>query len=138
MANYNCGVSFISRSGNLPARLVNRVTASQPQAVAVLRDKLEALYQADVASNSQEMSKIQKEGVDLWVALMKDKEARHPRVEEAAAREEEAAAREEQESMLEWSLVEKHFEDEISQSSSDMRSRLETSNISVRRGAELF
>ena len=114
------------------------MTASQPQAVAVLRDKLETLYQAEVASNSQEMSKIQKEGVDLWVALMKDKEARHPRVEEAAAREEEAAAREEQESMLEWCWVEKNFEYEISQSSSDMLRRVETSNISVRRDVELF
>ena len=102
------------------------MSASQPQAVAVLRDKLEALYQADVASNSQEMSKIQKEGADLWTALMKDKEAQLPRVEEAAACEKPEST---------WSLEEKHLEPDSSQSLtiSDSGSKLEASNFKVRR-----
>ena len=99
------------------------MTSSQPEAVAILRDKLEALYQADVASNSGEMSEIQKLGVDLWTELMKAKEARLPRAGEVAEREEK-------ESVLEWSLVEKHFEDDVS--SSDMDSRREPSNFTVR------
>ena len=102
---------------------MNKVTSSQPEAVAILRDKLEALYQADVASNSGEMSEIQKLGVDLWTELMKAKEARLPRAGEAAEREEK-------ESVLEWSLVEKHLEDDVS--SSDMDSRREPSNFTVR------
>ncbi|CAH3185389.1 unnamed protein product [Porites evermanni] len=119
----SCLVTYITRvdlKGKLPVRLVNKVTSSQPEAVAVLRDKLEALYQADVASNSGEMSEIQKLGVDLWTELMKAKEARLPRAGEAAEREEK-------ESVLEWSLVEKHFEDDVS--SSDMDSRREPSNF---------
>lgn len=119
----SCLVTYITRvdlKGKLPVRLVNKVTSSQPEAVAILRDKLEALYQADVASNSGEMSEIQKLGVDLWTELMKAKEARLPRAGEAAEREEK-------ESVLEWSLVEKHFEDDVS--SSDMDSRREPSNF---------
>ena len=108
--------------GNLPARLVNRVTASQPQAVAVLRDKLEALYQADVKSSSEdEMSQLQKEGADLWVELMKAKETRNPPREEAAECEEK-------ESLHGWSLVEKQNSDSL-QSGTDMEER---SVISVR------
>ena len=103
--------------GNLPARLVNRVTASQPQAVAVLRDKLEALYQADVKSSSEEeMSQLQKEGADLWVELMKAKETRNPPREEAAAECEEKG------SLHGWSLVEKQNSDSL-QSGSDMEER---------------
>ena len=110
------------------------MTSSQPQAVAVLRDKLEALYQADLASDKQEMSKIQKEGVALWTELMKAKEARQPRKEEEAEAEAEAeaAVSEEKESMLDWSMVEKHFEN-----GSDTGSKLGASNISVRRVAAL-
>jgi len=122
----SCLVTYITRvdlKGNLPARLVNRVTSSQPQAVAVLRDKLEARYQADVASNSQGISQIQKEGVNLWTELMKAKEARLPRAEEAVEREET------EESMLEWSLVEKHFENESLQTSSDMGGKLGACNV---------
>lgn len=110
-------------SGNLPARLVNRLTASQPQAVAVLRDKLEALYQADVESNGKDMSQIKKEGVDLWVELMKAKEAQNPHREEVGEREEK-------ESLLGWSLVETHYNESL-QSSTDMADKLEASNISV-------
>ena len=102
------------------------MTSSQPQAVAVLRDKLEALYQADVASKSDGMSQLQKEGVDLWVALMKVREAQHPRAAKPAEGEEK-------ESMLEWSLVEKHFEDESSQSSRELNGALQASNLAVRR-----
>ena len=119
----NC-ISY-SHLGNLPARLVNRVTASQPQGVAVLRDKLEARYQVDVASNSQDMSQIQKEGVDLWTELMKAKEARLPRAEEGAEREDK-------ESMLEWTLVEEQLENESLQFYSDTDSTLEGSKVSVR------
>ena len=102
------------------------MTSSQPQAVAVLRDKLEALYQADVASKSDGMSQLQKQGVDLWVELMKVREAQHP----PAAKPAEG---EEKESMLEWSLVEKHFKDESCQSSREMNSTLQASNLAVRR-----
>ena len=102
---------------------MNRVTASQPQAVAVLRDKLEALYQADVKSSSEdEMSQLQKEGADLWVELMKAKETRNP------SREEAAAECEEKESLHGWSLVEKQNSDSL-QSGTDMEER---SVISVR------
>lgn len=94
--------------------------------MAVLRDKLEASYQADVASNSQGISQIQKEGVNLWTELMKAKEARLPRAEEAVEREET------EESMLEWSLVEKHFENESLQTSSDMGGKLGACNVTVR------
>lgn len=46
------------------------MASTQPQGVAVIRDKLEARYQADLLkSNSGEMSKIAKEGVDLWKDL---------------------------------------------------------------------
>ena len=101
---------------------MNRVTASQPQAVAVLRDKLEALYQADVKSSSEdEMSQLQKEGADLWVELMKAKETRNPPREEAAECEEK-------ESLHGWSLVEKQNSDSL-QSGTDMEER---SVISVR------
>ena len=111
------------RIGNLPARLVNRVTASQPQAVAVLRDKLEALYQADVKSGGEdEMSQLQKEGADLWVELMKVKEARKPHREEAAAEFEEKG------SLHGWSVVEKQNSVSL-QSCNDMEER---SVISVR------
>ena len=113
------------RLGNLPARLVNRVTASQPQAVAVLRDKLEALYQADVKSSGEDvMSQLQKEGADLWVELMKVKEARNPHREESAA----AAECEEKGSLHGWSLVEKQNSDSLL-SCNDMEER---SVISVR------
>ena len=102
------------------------MTSSQPQAVAVLRDKLEALYQADVASNSDDMSQLQKQGVDLWVELMKIREAQQP----CAA---QAAEGEEKESMLEWNLLEKHFSENGSvQSSSNMHSALQASNLAVR------
>ena len=103
---------------------MNRVTASQPQAVAVLRDKLEALYQVDATSDSEdEMSQLQKQGADLWVELMKVKEARNPQ------REEEAAAEgEEKGSLHGWSLVEKQNSDSL-QSCTDMEER---SVISVR------
>ena len=94
--------------------------------MAVLRDKLEARYQADVASNCQGISQIQKEGVNLWTELMKAKEARLPRAEEAVEREET------EESMLEWSLVEKHFENESLQTSSDMGGKLGACNVTVR------
>lgn len=108
--------------GNLPARLVNRVTASQPQAVAVLRDKLEVLYQADVKSSGQDvMSQIQKEGTDIWVELMKVKEARNPHRGEGAECEEKG-------SLQGWSLVETHNSESL-QSCIDME---EKSAISVR------
>ena len=111
------------RLGNLPARLVNRVTASQPQAVAVLRDKLEALYQADVKSDSVDgMSQLQKHGADLWVELMKVKETRNPQREGAAAECEEKG------SLHGWSLVEKQNGESL-QSCIDMEER---SVISVR------
>ena len=87
-----------------------------------MRDKLEALYQADLASNSQ--SQIQKEGNDLLKALMKANEARFPRAEEAA----ECV---EKESTLEWSLDEKDLEYDSSLSFSNAGSKLEESNISV-------
>ena len=103
---------------------MNRVTASQPQAVAILRDKLEALYQADVQSSGQDMSPIQKEGVDLWVELMKAKEARNPRREQVGEREEKEA-------LQDWSLVETHYSDTL-QAATDMVDTLEASNISVR------
>ena len=46
------------------------MTSTQPQGVAVIRDNLEARYQADLLeSNGGEMSKIAKEGVDLWKDL---------------------------------------------------------------------
>ena len=46
------------------------MTSTQPQGVAIIRDKLEARYQADRgASDSGEMSKIEKEGVELWKEL---------------------------------------------------------------------
>lgn len=68
-----CLVTYITRvdlKGSLPTRLVNRVTSTQPQGVAIIRDKLEARYQADRgASDSGEMSKIEKEGVELWKEL---------------------------------------------------------------------
>lgn len=116
----SCLVTYLTRvdlKGNLPARLVNRVTASQPQAVAVLRDKLEALYQADVKSSSEdEMSPLQKEGADLWVELMKAKETRNPPREEAAAECEEKG------SLHGWSLVEKQNSDSL-QSGIDMEER---------------
>ncbi|XP_078351038.1 uncharacterized protein LOC144635803 isoform X1 [Oculina patagonica] len=121
----SCLVTYITRvdlKGNLPARLVNRVTASQPQAVAVLRDKLEALYQADVESGGKNMSQIQKEGVDLWVELMKAKESRNPHREENGEQEE-------RESLQGWSLVETHYSESL-QSSTDMADKLEASNIS--------
>ena len=102
---------------------MNRVTASQPQAVAVLRDKLEALYQADVKSSSEdEMSQLQKEGADLWVELMKAKETRNPPREEATAESEEKG------SLHGWSLVEKQNSDSL-QSGIDMEER---SVLSVR------
>lgn len=68
-------VQFVS-IGNLPLRLVNRVTQSQPQAISVLREKLEALYnkEKEQAKDKEEMSGLQKEGVDLWVELMKMRE----------------------------------------------------------------
>ncbi|KAJ7365516.1 hypothetical protein OS493_005625 [Desmophyllum pertusum] len=121
----SCLVTYLTRvdlKGNLPARLVNRVTASQPQAVAILRDKLEALYQADVQSSGQDMSPIQKEGVDLWVELMKAKEARNPRREQVGEREEKEA-------LQDWSLVETHYSDTL-QAATDMVDTLEASNIS--------
>ena len=105
---------------------MNRVTASQPQAVAVLRDKLEALYQADVKSSGEDvMSQLQKEGADLWVELMKVKEARNPHREESAAA---AAECEEKGSLHGWSLVEKQNSDSLL-SCNDMEER---SVISVR------
>ena len=100
------------------------MTASQPQAVAVLRDKLEALYQADVQANSEDMSKIQKEGVDLWTELMKVKEAKNPSKEDGGEREEK-------ESLQGWSLVETHTESSLS--SINTADTLEAaSNITVR------
>ncbi|XP_031565956.1 uncharacterized protein LOC116301097 [Actinia tenebrosa] len=74
-----CQVTYISRvdlKGNLPPRLVNRVTQSQPQAIAVLREKLETLYNNEKkqATDKEEMSVLQKQGVDLWVELMKMRE----------------------------------------------------------------
>lgn len=102
------------------------MTSSQPQAVAVLRDKLEALYQADVASSSEDVSDIQRKGVEIWTELMKAKEAR------SAVAAEGGADSEEKESMLEWSLVDKHCENGSIPSSSDTRSILQASNLSVR------
>ncbi|XP_048585764.1 uncharacterized protein LOC116604069 isoform X2 [Nematostella vectensis] len=75
-----CQVTYVSRvdlKGNLPPRLVNRVTQSQPQAVAVLRDKLESRYRKEAQQIGDEnMSDLQSFGVDLWVELMKAKESR--------------------------------------------------------------
>ena len=111
---------------------MNRVTASQPQAVAVLRDKLEALYQADVKSSDQDvMSQIQKEGADIWVELMKAKETRNPHRQEGVECEEKG-------SLQGWSLVETHNSESLQsethnseclQSCTDME---EKSTISVR------
>ncbi|XP_068729696.1 steroidogenic acute regulatory protein, mitochondrial-like [Montipora capricornis] len=68
-----CLVTYIARvdlKGSLPTRLVNRVTSTQPQGVAIIRDKLEARYQADRgASDSGEMPKIKTKGVKLWREL---------------------------------------------------------------------
>ena len=69
------------------------------------------------------MSQIKKEGVDLWVELMKAKEARNPHREEVGEREEK-------ESLLGWSLVETHYSGSL-QSSTDMADKIEASNISV-------
>ena len=101
------------------------MTSSQPQAVAVLRDKLEAMYQADAQASSEDMSKIQKEGVDLWTELMKVKEAKNPPKEDGGEREEKG-------SLQGWSLVETHYT-ESSLSSTNTVDRLEAaSNITVR------
>lgn len=52
------------------------MTSSQPQALAVLRDKLEVRYREDQKKLDDDMSALQKEGVDYWVELMKAKESR--------------------------------------------------------------
>lgn len=83
-----CLLTYVTRAdlkGSLPIRLVNRVASTQPQGVAVIRDKLEARYQADLSkSNGDEMSKIAKEGVDLWKELTEgNKESGREEEEEA-------------------------------------------------------
>ena len=68
---------FSCLTGNLPVRLVNRVASSQPQALAVLRDKLEARYREDEKNvDSENMSDLQKQAIDYWMELMRRKEAR--------------------------------------------------------------
>ena len=98
--------------------------SSQPQALAVLRDKLEARYQADEGSNGQDTSLLQKEGVDLWMALMKAKESRQPRAEKDTEGEEK-------ESLQGWSLLETHYSTDSLQSN-DSKDKLEASNLLVR------
>lgn len=65
--------------------MVNRVTQSQPQGLAILRDRLEALYNQDKEKgpDSDQMSDIQKEGVDIWVELMKLRELKESGLLEA-------------------------------------------------------
>ena len=92
------------------------MTSSQPQAVAALRDKLEALYQADLTSNGDDMSQIGKEGVDLWKKLTGAKES----------------VPEKKGSMSEWSSMGKGSEKERAQSFSMTSSQVEETSILVR------
>lgn len=119
-----CHISYITRvdlKGNLPARLVNRVTLSQPKSLAVIREKVEALYQAE--ANSDDISPVKQKSDELWAAMVKAKVARFPGAEKATDGEEK-------ESMLEWSVIDKHGENESSASSSDTLNQLQISNRS--------
>lgn len=89
------------------------MTSSQPQAVAALRDKLEALYQADLTSNGDGMSQIGKEGFDLWKKLTGGKES----------------VPEKKGSMSEWSSMGKGSEKECAQSFSMTSSQVEETSI---------
>ena len=99
----------------------------------MLRDKLEALYRKDVQSRSQEMSKLQQEGVDLWVNVMKAKEARVQASGESpvVVKGEESVGSDEKESISEWSLADKSDSESLNLPS-EVKEMLETDRLSVR------
>lgn len=115
-------------SGNLPARLVNRVTLSQPKSLAIVREKVEALYQAEAAGSSEDLSIVKKKSAELWSVMVKYKEAK--------SQNSEGAPEEEKEVMLEWSLVDGHDETESVLTSSESENHLRASNSSS--SAEVF
>ena len=116
-------VIFNCSSGNLPARLVNRVTLSQPKSLAIVREKVEALYQAEAAGSSEDLSIVKKKSAELWSVMAKYKEAK--------SQHSEGAPEEEKEVMLGWSLVDGHDETESVLSSSESENHLRASNSSV-------
>lgn len=122
-------VTYMTRvdlKGNLPARLVNRVLSSQPQALAVLRDKLEACYQAEVEVDGLDTSQLRREGTELCTALMKAKSSQQPQPD---------VEREEKVSLQGWSLLETQDTDSVH--SSEMTDRFDPNNISQDSG-EMF
>lgn len=121
-------VTYMTRvdlKGNLPARLVNRVLSSQPQALAVLRDKLEACYQADVGANGLDTSQLRREGAELCAALLKAKSCQQTQKDIEG---------EEKESLQGWSLLETRDTDSLQ---SEMTDRFNPNNISEDSG-EMF
>lgn len=95
---------------------MNRVLSSQPQALAVLRDKLEACYQAEVEVDGLDTSQLRREGTELCTALMKAKSSQQPQPD---------VEREEKVSLQGWSLLETQDTDSVHSS--------DPNNISVRR-----
>ncbi|XP_074630901.1 uncharacterized protein LOC141889499 [Acropora palmata] len=127
-----CRVTHVTRvdlKGNLPARLVNRVTLSQPKSLAIAREKVEALYQAEAAGSSEDLSIVKKKSAELWSVMVKYKEAK--------SQHSEGAPEEEKEVMLGWSLVDGHDETESVLSSSESENHLRASNSSSS-AAEVF
>ncbi|KAK2568953.1 StAR-related lipid transfer protein 9 [Acropora cervicornis] len=122
-----CRVTHVTRvdlKGNLPARLVNRVTLSQPKSLAIAREKVEALYQAEAAGSSEDLSIVKKKSAELWSVMVKYKEAK--------SQHSEGAPEEEKEVMLGWSLVDGHDETESVLSSSESENHLRASNSSLK------
>lgn len=101
---------------------MNRVLSSQPQALAILRDKLEACYQAEVEVDGLDTSQLRREGAELCTALMKAKSSQQPQPD---------VEREEKVSLQGWSLLETQDTDSVH--SSEMTDRFDPNNISVRR-----
>lgn len=113
-----------SSSGNLPTRLVNRVTLSQPKSLAIVREKVAALHEAEAAGGSEDLSTVKKKSAELWSTMVKYKEAK-------SQDSEDAPHGEEKESILEWSLVGRQDETESLLSSSYSQNHFLASNSSV-------
>lgn len=72
-----CLVTYITRvdlKGYFPVSFSNRVTLSQPKAVAVVREKIEALYQKDLVAKNEDQSSIMQQSVNTAKEFKKGKE----------------------------------------------------------------